>query len=80
MISEGISYGCVEIATDGLPIILLKDAPRIGGSPKIGTVFSLDLAKLAQKQPNTKLRFELIDMHQAQKQRKKFKQFFEISF
>jgi biotin-dependent carboxylase-like uncharacterized protein len=80
MISEGISYGCVEIATDGLPIILLKDAPSIGGYPKIGTVFSLDLAKLAQRQPNTKLRFELMNIHEAQKQRKKFNQFFEISF
>jgi biotin-dependent carboxylase-like uncharacterized protein len=80
MISEGISYGCVEIATDGLPIILLKDAPSIGGYPKIGTVFSLDLAKLAQRQPNTKLRFELIDIHEAQEQRKKFNEFFEISF
>ena len=80
MISEGISYGCVEIATDGLPIILLKDTPSIGGYPKIGTVFSLDLAKLAQRQPNTKLRFELIDIHEAQKQRKKFNKFFEISF
>jgi len=80
MISEGISYGCVEIATDGLPIILLKDAPSIGGYPKIGTVFSLDLAKLSQRQPNTKLRFELIDIHEAQKERKKFNEFFEISF
>ncbi|TEU19580.1 MAG: biotin-dependent carboxyltransferase [Gammaproteobacteria bacterium] len=80
MISEGISYGSVEIATDGLPIILLKDAPSIGGYPKIGTVFSLDLAKLAQRQPNTKLRFELINMHEAQKKRKKFNEFFEISF
>ena len=80
MISEGISYGCVEISTDGLPIILLKDAPSIGGYPKIGTVFSLDLAKLAQRQPSTKLRFELMSMHEAQKERKKFNDFFEISF
>ncbi len=80
MISEGISYGSVEIATDGLPIILLKDTPSIGGYPKIGTVFSLDLAKLAQQQPNTKLRFELMDIHQAQKERRKFNEFFEISF
>ncbi len=80
MISEGISYGSVEIATDGLPIILLKDAPSIGGYPKIGTVFSLDLAKLAQRQPNTKLRFELMSMHEAQAERKKFNDFFEISF
>lgn len=78
MISEAMSYGSVEIATDGLPIILLKDAPTIGGYPKIGTVFSLDLAKLAQKQPNTKVKFELMDIHQAQKERLKFNQFFEI--
>lgn len=79
MISEGMSYGSVEIATDGLPIILLKDAPTIGGYPKIGTVFSLDLAKLAQKQPKTKLKFELMDIHLAQKERLRFNQFFQIS-
>jgi 5-oxoprolinase (ATP-hydrolysing) subunit C len=78
MISEGMSYGSVEIASDGLPIILLKDAPTIGGYPKIGTVFSLDLAKLAQKQPNVQIKFELMDIHQAQKERLKFNQFFEI--
>lgn len=80
MISEGISYGSVEIATDGLPIILLKDTPSIGGYPKIGTVFSLDLAKLAQRQPNTTLRFKLLDINQAQVERKKFNKFFEIGF
>lgn len=79
MISEGMSYGSVEIATDGLPIILLKDAPTIGGYPKIGTVFSLDLAKLAQKQPNAAVKFKLMDIHQAQKERLRFNQFFEIS-
>ncbi len=78
MISEGLSYGSVEITTDGLPIILLKDAPTIGGYPKIGTVFSLDLAKLAQKQPNTQLRFELININEAQEKRTVFNQFFEI--
>jgi biotin-dependent carboxylase-like uncharacterized protein len=78
IISEGMSYGSVEIATDGLPIILLKDAPTIGGYLKIGTVFSLDLAKLAQKQPNAKVRFELMNIQQAQMQRVKFNQFFAI--
>lgn len=76
MISEGMSYGSVEIITNGLPIILLKDAPNIGGYPKIGTVFSLDLAKLAQRQVNTNLQFELMDIQTAQKERKEFNQFF----
>ena len=79
MISEAMSYGSVEIATDGLPIILLKEAPSIGGYPKIGTVFSLDLTKLAQKQPGAKVKFELITIHQAQKERMEFNQFFGIS-
>ncbi|SMM98791.1 Allophanate hydrolase 2 subunit 2 [uncultured Candidatus Thioglobus sp.] len=79
-ISEGMSYGSVEIAGDGLPIILLKDAPTIGGYPKIGTVFSLDLAKLAQRQAHTELRFELISNTQAQSERKAFNEFFNIDY
>ena len=78
MISEGMSYGSVEIASDGLPIILLKDAPTIGGYSKIGTVFSLDLAQLAQQQPGAKVRFELMTIHQAQKERLAFNQFFGV--
>lgn len=77
MISEGITYGSVEITTAGLPIILLKDAPTIGGYPKIGTVFSLDLAKLAQHQPGSEVRFELIDIETAQQLRREFNYFFE---
>ncbi|WXT99797.1 MAG: 5-oxoprolinase subunit C [Catillopecten margaritatus gill symbiont] len=77
MVSEGMAYGSVEIA-NGLPIILLKDAPNIGGYPKIGTVFSLDLAQLAQRHPNTLLRFEPIDIKTAQSERKEFNQFFKI--
>ncbi len=78
MISEGISYGSVEIAGDGLPIILLKDAPTIGGYAKIGTVFSLDLPGLAQKQTNAKVRFTVMRLEQAQTERAAFNRFFAI--
>jgi hypothetical protein len=33
--------------------------------------FSLDLAKLAQQHPTTKVRFQLIDIHQAQQAKPK---------
>lgn len=79
MISEGIAYGSVEITTAGLPIILLKDSPTMGGYPKIGSVFSLDLAKLAQRQANKKVRFELMDIAAAQQQRREFNRFFGIN-
>ncbi|MBT3504709.1 MAG: biotin-dependent carboxyltransferase [Piscirickettsiaceae bacterium] len=79
MVSEGIAYGSVEITTDGQPIILLKDRPTIGGYPKIGTVLSLDLSKLAQRQASTQVRFELMTLESAQQKRQQFNRFFNIS-
>jgi len=79
MVSEGICYGSVEITTQGLPIILLKDSPTMGGYPKIATVFSLDLAKLAQRQAGCGVTFELIDIETAQQKRREFNAFFAIN-
>lgn len=78
MISEGICYGSVEITTEGLPIVLLKDSPTMGGYPKIGTVFSLDLAKLAQQQSGCEVQFELMELELAQQKRREFNAFFAI--
>lgn len=66
ILSEGICYGAIQIPSDGQPIILLNDRQTIGGYPKIGSVFSLDLPKLTQRAPNTKVRFEAISMDEAQ--------------
>lgn len=78
MTSEAMSYGSVEIIKAGQPIILLKEAPTIGGYPKIGTVFSLDLAKLAQTSTGSKVMFKLMSIEQAQSQRRDFNRFFGI--
>jgi allophanate hydrolase subunit 2 len=78
MLSEGISNGSVEITHAGLPIILLKDRPTIGGYPKIGCVFSLDISKLVQRQATSKVCFELISLQDAQKRRREFNAFFGI--
>lgn len=78
MISEGIAYGSIEVTTAGQPIILLKDRPTIGGYPKIGTVFSLDLAKLAQRQPGIEITFKLMMLDEAQRLRQQFNTFFGI--
>ena len=66
MISEGICLGAIQITTDGQPIILLCDRQTIGGYPKLGSVFSPDIAKLAQLMPGRKIRFKTIDLKQAQ--------------
>lgn len=72
IISEGISFGAIQIPSDGQPIILLKDRQTIGGYPKIGSVLSIDCFKLSQVKPNTKINFIPISIQEAQKKLKLF--------
>ena len=65
--SEGIVKGTIQIPPDGNPIIMLSDHGTIGGYPKIGVIISADYDKLVQLVPNTKIKFKLIDLHEAEK-------------
>lgn len=65
LVSEGITFGAIQIPADGQPIIMLNDRQTIGGYPKLGSVFSQDCDKLAQCRPGTKLRFEQISIFDA---------------
>ena len=65
--SEGIVKGAIQIPPDGNPIIMLSDHGTIGGYPKIGVVISADYDKLVQLVPNSKIKFKLIDLHEAEK-------------
>lgn len=76
IISEGISFGAIQIPSDGQPIVLLKDRQTIGGYPKIGSVLSIDCFKLSQAKANIKVRFEEINIIQASKKLKEFYSFF----
>ncbi|WP_428024715.1 biotin-dependent carboxyltransferase family protein [Arcobacter sp.] len=76
IISEGISFGAIQIPSDGQPIILLKERQTIGGYPKIGTVFSIDCFKLSQAKPNDKVRFIPISIDEAQKKLRAFYHYF----
>lgn len=78
IISEGTSFGAVQVPPDGQPMVLLKDRQTIGGYPKLGTVFSLDAFALAQRQPHTKVRFEPMDLAQAQQLLSRFYGFFRV--
>jgi len=66
MLSEGVCVGAIQITADGQPIILLCDRQTIGGYPKLGSVFSPDIDKLAQLMPGRKICFKAIDLKQAQ--------------
>lgn len=72
IISEGISFGAIQIPQDGQIIILLKDRQTIGGYPKIGSVLSIDCFKLSQARVNTKIRFKEFSLKEASKKVKDF--------
>ncbi len=65
--SEGIVKGTIQVPPDGDPIIMLSDHGTIGGYPKIGVVISADYDKVVQLAPNNKIKFKLIDLHEAEK-------------
>ena len=66
MISEGVSFGTVQVPPDGNPIILMADCQTTGGYPKIAQVASVDLPLLAQMMPGQRVRFERISLDEAQ--------------
>lgn len=72
IISEGIAFGAIQVPKDGQPIILLKERQTIGGYPKIGSILSIDCFKLSQMRAGQKIRFEPIDIKEAQKKVKMF--------
>lgn len=65
LLSEGISYGAVQIPPDGQPIVLLNDRQTLGGYPKMGNVLSLDCWQLAQAAPGSTLYFTPISAAEA---------------
>ena len=66
IITDGISFGSIQIPPTGKPIIMLADRQSTGGYAKIGTVISVDLPLLAQSIPGMKIRFRRVSLEEAQ--------------
>ena len=66
IISDGIACGSIQVPTNGQPIIMLSDRQTVGGYTKIGTVITVDLAKLAQAKPGMHVRFAEVSLELAQ--------------
>ena len=67
LISEGMTIGSVQIPANGQPIVMMADAPTIGGYPKIANVIRADLPLLAQCEAGvSKIRFKEITVEKAQ--------------
>lgn len=65
IVSDGVTPGAIQVPGNGQPIILLADCQTVGGYPKIATVISADLPRLAQLKPGQTLRFCAVDAREA---------------
>lgn len=66
LLSEGVTFGTVQIPSNGQPIILMADRQTTGGYPKIAQVITADLPSLAQIQPTRTIRFKEVTLAEAE--------------
>lgn len=67
IISDGISFGSIQIPPNGMPIILLADRQTTGGYTRIATVISVDLPLIAQSNPGDIFAFTEVSVTEAQR-------------
>jgi biotin-dependent carboxylase-like uncharacterized protein len=72
IVSDGTVNGSIQVPGNGAPIVLMMDRGTTGGYPKIATVISADLGRLAQTPAGTGFRFKAISIADAQTEAKKF--------
>lgn len=64
IVSDGIVPGAIQVPGNGAPIVLLADGPTVGGYPKVATVASVDLPRLAVLPPGRRVRFRAVTVEQ----------------
>ena len=65
IVSDGTPFGAVQVAGDGVPIVLLADRGTAGGYTKIATVIGPDIPTLAQAAPGDTVTFESVGLDEA---------------
>lgn len=78
IISDGTTFGSIQVPANGQPIILVADRQTTGGYTKIGNVITADLHKLAQMTFLDKVLFQEIKIEEAQKLAIDYKNKFDL--
>lgn len=68
LLSEGVTYGTIQVPSNGQPIILMADRQTTGGYPKIAQIISADLSSLAQLQPTASIHFTEVTLEEAERE------------
>jgi antagonist of KipI len=65
LLTDGIPFGGIQVPQDGQPIVLFVDQQTTGGYPKIATVISADISRVAQLGPHDQVHFAVISIPEA---------------
>ena len=65
LVTDALMQGSVQVPGNGKPIVLMTDAQTSGGYPKIATVTTPGVSRLAQARPNDKVHFNRISLAEA---------------
>ncbi len=63
--SQGVLSGAIQIPPDGMPLVLMADCQTVAGYPRIATIVTRDLRRVAQSRPGEVVRFAAIGIDEA---------------
>jgi biotin-dependent carboxylase-like uncharacterized protein len=61
MPSAPVAVGTIQVPPNGLPIVLLRDGPTVGGYPRLAILDPSAISRFTQCAPGTGVRFELAE-------------------
>ncbi len=65
IISDGITFGAIQITGSGQPYVLMADRQPTGGYPKIGCIIDADIGRFAALPPGSTVTFVWVDLNEA---------------
>lgn len=75
ILSEGTTFGTIQILPSGQPIILMADCQTTGGYVTLGTIIHSDLSKLSQAKQGDYIKLVAIDIENARKRNIEYEKF-----
>jgi len=78
IVSDALVPGAVQVPKNGIPIIVMLDAPTTGGYPKIAVATTPSLCLLAQAKPGSVVCFSKVSLSQAQMELRNFYRHIEM--
>lgn len=67
IVSDGTVPGSIQVPGSGQPLVLLAESQTTGGYPKIATVISADLPRLAQLPVGSRVRFAAVSRDEGER-------------